>query len=239
MPVLLLCTGDTAAKQLLRNAIEARYGRTPPAIESLQLTFQGRTRVKLGFVKTWLPVVATAWYQFPTQARWDFTVQPLGLPVQRGVEAYDGILHRSARGGNAPAEITQAEVLETARRRLWAMAAMLLTPLSDDFIRLTYHDTYQFEAENTRLHDSVMLRLRPDYSLAWVSVVCTNPETKRTETLSLQLAETLCPLDGLMLPQKMTSLWEDEISFEVTPVTATINPALAAGIFSLTAEMAN
>lgn len=239
MPVLLLCTGDTAAKQLLRNAIEARYGRTPPAIESLQLAFEGRTRVKLGFIKTWLPVVATAWYKFPAQARWDFTVRTLGLPMRHGIEAYDGIVHRSARGRNTPTEITQADMLETTRRRLWAMAATLLTPLSDDLVRLVHQGAYQFEAENTRSHDTARLKLRPDYSLECVSVVCTNPETHRKQTLTLQLSAALSPLDGLLLPQKMASLWDDEIAFEVTPVKATINTNLTDDIFSLRAKMAS
>lgn len=233
MPVLLLCYGDTAAKQLLRNAIEARYGRNPPAIESLQLEFAGRTRVKIGFVKTWIPVVSTAWFKFPTQLRWDFTVKPLGLPVQRGREAYDGEVYRSARGSNPPAEITQTDFLETVRRRLWAMAAMLLTPLSDDYIRLTYQDGNHFEAENTRLHDSVKLSLRADYSLENVSVDCLNPDTDRRQTLTLQMSEALVTVNGLLLPENIISLWDDDVVYEMKPIHALINPALEPEIFSL------
>ncbi len=235
MPVLLLCYGDTAAKQLLRNAIEARYGRNAPAIESLQLEFEGRARVKLGFVKTWLPVVVKAWFKFPMQLRWDFIVKPLGLSVQRGIDAYDGQVYRSVRGNQPPAEIIEADLLETARRRLWAFAAILLTPLSDDYIRLMYHANELFEAENTRLRDTVMLGLRPNYALEYASVNCTNPDTQRKETFKLRLSESLCAVNGLMLPEHITAMWDNDIAYEMKPVKAIVNPDLADEVFSLTA----
>ena len=55
MPVLLLAQGDAEARDLLRKAIEARYGPRPPALDSLKIDFNGRTRIKVGPVMTWVP----------------------------------------------------------------------------------------------------------------------------------------------------------------------------------------
>ena len=81
MPVLLLAQGDTTSKDMLRHAIEARYGLRPPVLESLQIDFKGRVRAKLGPINTWVPVEATAYFNFPTSMRWDFSVKAAGVQI--------------------------------------------------------------------------------------------------------------------------------------------------------------
>lgn len=234
MPVLLLCGGDADAKNKLRRAIEARYGRTPPAIEHLQLSFDGRARVKVGPIKTWVPVEATARFVFPTQLRWDFVVKPLKLPVQRGIEAFDGSTYRTQRGNNPP-EVIAAEYAEAARKRLWAIAALLLTPLSDHYIEVLNIDEKTIEARNTKLGDSVAISLSDAGAMESAQVMALNPDTQRQQILTLRVTETHKTVMGLILPEKIMAYWDGEEYFEVVPTQADLEPEFAETVFTLQA----
>src|SRR5262245_24666361 len=132
-----MAQGDAEAKDLLRKAIEARYGLRPPALESLQIDFKGRSRAKVGPITAWVPVEATAYFKFPTAMRWDFTVKPVGVSVQRGVDSFDGTTYRQQRGGSAVQVIPDSQQINSVQSRLWAIAALLLTPLGEQFVKLT------------------------------------------------------------------------------------------------------
>lgn len=229
MPVLLLCYGDKEAKDLLRLAIEARYGINPPVIESLCVEFKGRARVKVGPITTWVPVDARASFVLPDKIRWDFTVKPLRLPVQHGSEAYDGEEHRSLKKGI----ITDEALMISMRRRLGAIAAMLLTPLSDMSIKLTAIDERCFAAEHTKEDDTVTLCVREDHSLAHTQVTCINPDTEKEQTFTLRLSEEQAPVDELMLPVEIKAFWDDNPYFEVKPNKVEVNPDFAEGVFTL------
>ncbi|MCC6805521.1 MAG: hypothetical protein IT319_21755, partial [Anaerolineae bacterium] len=73
MPVLMLARGDQDSKNLLRHAIEARYGLGPPAMDTLKVEMKGRARTKVGPVATWIPVEGAACFRFPHASRWDYT----------------------------------------------------------------------------------------------------------------------------------------------------------------------
>lgn len=234
MPVLLLCYGDPQAKDLLRKAIEARYGPTPPAIESLTIRFKGRARRKLGPVKAWVPTDSETYFLFPSHIRWDFVVKPMGLPVQKGVEAYDGGVFHSVRGGGSPSVIKDEDVKISMRRRLWAISALFLTPLSDPSVKLTAIDGQSFQAENAKLDDAVTtLVLRDDKRLDYVQVRGINPESDKEQTLKMQLSETQKPVNGLMMPETISAYWDDELSFELEPIDADLNPPLEREVFTL------
>lgn len=232
MPVLLLCQGDADAKGKLRRAIEARYGVTPPAIEHLQLRFEGRARVKLGPLKTWVPVEATAHFVFPTRLRWDFTVKPLKLPIQRGFEAFDGETFHVQRGNQAP-EAVAAEHTEAARKRLWAIAALLLTPLSDHYIEIVTKGSHQLEARNKKLGDTVNIYLNNDGAMESVQVQAFNPDTKREQLFTLHVSEAHKTIGQLILPQTVTAMWDNKVYFEMSPTQANLEPTFSEGIFSL------
>ena len=157
MPVLLLAQGEPEAKNLLRKAIETRYGQKPPAIEALRVDFKGRTRFKSPKAEVWLPLEVTARFVFPTHLRWDYVIKPQNMPEQRNIESYDGSIYRSLRGEKKPHEIDQTRYLKSVRARLWAMAAILLTPMSDYYVTITQCGDYCFDAENTKLNDSVRI----------------------------------------------------------------------------------
>jgi hypothetical protein len=233
MPALLLCQGDIDAKKMLRQAIEARYSVSPPAIESLRINFKGRARIKLGPVKTWLPIEAEARFVFPTHLRWDFVVKPLNLPVQRGIEAFDGKTYRMTRGNNPPSEIDQTKVIASARGRLWAMAALLLTPMSDYYIKISLCGENCIEALNTKLNDSVRIYLRSDYSVEYAEVECLNPDTQKVQKHTLRLEKNQSPIAGLMLPTKVSAYWDDEIYYEMQPVSADLQTVLTDELFTL------
>jgi hypothetical protein len=123
VPVLLLAQGDVMSKDMLRRAIEARYGLRPPALESLRIDFKGRARAKLGPLATWVPVDATAYFNFPTSMRWDFAVRAVGVQIGSGVEAFDGVNYRSVRGSKAASVIANPDSISisawTTRSILW------------------------------------------------------------------------------------------------------------------------
>lgn len=236
MPVLLLAQGDPDAKDLLRRTIEARYALSPPAIDSLQLDMIGRVRGKVGPVMAWVPVRIRARFRFPTAVRWDFSVRPVGVPVRHGIEAFDGTVYRQKRGRRAEI-IEDAEMIHSLRHRLWAMAAVLLTPLGEHFVRVQTTGEASFEATNTTLGDTVQLFLRPDNTLEKVQVQCLNPDAGEVQRFSLRLSEEQAPVDDIMLPRRLHAFWNDAPYYEVEPVSVVNCTTLADEIFTLEADM--
>lgn len=233
MPVLLLARGDAQAKDLLRRAIEARYGFSPPAVDSLEIDFKGRVRAKVGPITTWVPVGIMARFRFPKAMRWDFTVRPVGVTVQRGVEAFDGTTFRHVRGGSAPSVIDNTAMISSLQRRLWAMAAVLLTPLGEHFVELKAIGSNSLEATNTLIKDCVTLRLRADSSLERVDVKCLNPDSEKEQLFNLRLSQEQAPINDMMLPRKISAFWDDAPYFEVEPGRVENNPTFSDAVFSL------
>lgn len=233
MPVLLLAQGDSKAKDMLRNAIEARYGLQPPALESLRIDFKGRVRTKVGPIATWVPVDATAHFLFPNAMRWDFTVRPVGVTIQRGIEAFDGTVYRRTRGGSEPTVISDAEAVQSIQRRLWAIAALLLTPLGEMFVTLALKDEACFEALNTEIQAAVSLCLLDNNTLHSVTVPCLNPDSGNIQNFIIQLSEEQTPVDEFMLPRKISTFWDDAPYFEVDPVAVQSNPEIPPSVFTL------
>lgn len=235
MPVLLLAQGDPQAKELLRRAIEARYGISPPAIDNVEMGLNGRARAKVGPINTWVPVEIKSYFRFPTASRWDFAVKPGGLTVQRGIESFDGTTYRYLRGDGPPDTSEDADVIDSLQRRLWAMAAVLLTPLGEHFVNLRYHSEACFEAYNTQIDDSVSLYLHPDHRLERVEVVCLNPETHKQQLFSLRLSDEQTPVNDVMMPSKISAFWDDAPYFEVEPVRVENITTIADSVFTLAA----
>lgn len=231
MAVLLLAQGDTVSKDLLRRAIEARYGLRPPALDSLKINFNGRARVKIGPVNAWVPVETTAYFDFPKAMRWDFIAKPLRFPVQRGVEAYDGEIYRTVRGGNPVTLIDEAIQVSAIRKRLWAVASVMLTPLSDLFVKLEATGENSFRAINTQLNDYADVYLRDDGTVDYVTVPCYNPDTETEQDFIIRLSEEQITVDELPIPAKFTMYWDDAESFEIMPVAIEANPSIPELIF--------
>jgi hypothetical protein len=238
MPVLLLATGDPHARALLKKAIEARYGVLPPAIAALMLGFSGRARARFGPITAWVPLEARAWLQFPVGLRWDFALKPFGVPIRRGGEAFDGQTYRVQRGGRIH-EITadaaaRAQAEEHLRARLWAVAALLLTPLGEEAVRLegVPDDERAFTA---RAGDGppITVRLRADHSIAAVEVLCYNPEAGARQRFTLLPATEFVEMGVLRLPARLEARWDDAPSFEVALTTAENLVSIPPGVFAL------
>jgi hypothetical protein len=236
MPVLLLAQGDPQAKDLLRKAIQARYGLRPPALESLHINFKGRARAKLGPVKTWVPVEAVGRFCFPDKMRWDFAVKAVGVQLNSGTEAYDGTsYHVSSRSKSAVSSDNQQQI-ESMQHRLWAIAAVMLTPLGEIFVKLKANATDQLEACNTKFNGAVNLHLRADQTLNYVETNCLNPDTGKQSTFTLRLSDELVSFGDLILPSKISAFWDNDSYFEIEPMDAAANPPIPDDIFGLVGE---
>jgi hypothetical protein len=237
MPILLLAQGDPAAKDLLRRSIEARYALSPPVIDNVKISFTGRVQAKVGPVITWVPVQIATHFRFPSAIRWDFSVRPVGVPVQRGIESYDGRSYRRLRGKKI-SEVTQdLAIINSLQRRLWAMAAVLLTPLSEHFVQLKANDSHSFDATNKLSNDTVTMYLRPNYTLEQVAVHCLNPDNGQQQWFSLYLSEEQTPVDDIMLPCQIHAFWDDKPYYEVQPVAIENSSSINDAVFALTAEV--
>jgi hypothetical protein len=236
VPVLLLAQGDPQAKNMLRKAIEARYGLRPPALESLKLEFKGRARAKLGPLATWVPVEATARFHFPRSLRWDFIVKAVGVQVGSGAEAFDGVTYRSSHGGKAVEMSEDPDTISSIQRRLWAVAAVLLTPLGEQFVKLAQIDDSHLEATNTQFDVAVSLHLRDDEGLDYVETTCLNPDSNRQQSFTLRLDDNLVSINDLLLPGKVSAFWDDDPYFELEPVLTESNPAIAPSVFMLESD---
>jgi hypothetical protein len=231
VPVLLLCYGDEGAKHLLRNAIEARYGINPPAIEQLAIHFEGRAFVRLGPFQSWVPFRSDARFKFPDHLRWDFTMTPLKLPVRSGAEIYDGEQFYSTRNYKPSVPVDEEDLLDTTRRRLWTIAAMLLTPLSEIYIKLTQIDDYSFIAENTVLRDSVTITVNKAGKLVSSAVDCINPDTGKQQRYKMTFSEEQSPVNELMLPNNIYISWDDDVTTELNPTRVDTNPTFNTATF--------
>ncbi len=233
MPVLLLAQGDTQAKDLLRKAINARYGLRPPALESLHINFRGRVRAKIGPVNMWVPVEAIGRFCFPDKMRWDFAVKAAGVQINSGVEAFDGTTYRTTRGAKITSTTHDLEPVQSMQQRLWAIAAVMLTPLGEHFVKITSSVTNELEASNTRINSTVTLHLRADQTLNYVETYCRNPDTGRQEMFTLRLSDELIAMGDLILPTKISAFWNNESYFEVEPEAAAANPTILPDVFAL------
>lgn len=232
MPVLLMARGDKEARELLKRAVEARYGPRPPVIESLTIDFTGRVRTKIGPISTWVPLDVRAQFRLPDAMRWDFTAKPAGVPMHRGVEAYDGQILRTMRSGNV-ISVTDSVYVESFQKRLWAIAALLLMPLSDHFVNLTTVNELTFSAENTQMNVAVQVHLQDTDWVDAVIVDCFNADKNAVQRFSLRAEPEQVSFDDLLLPKKISAFWDDNPWFEVVPIAATNNPEILDREFTL------
>ena len=113
------------------------------------------------------------------------------------------------------------------------MAAVLLTPLGEHFVRVELAGENGFAATNTTLGDTVQLLLREDNTLDQVQVTCLNPDSGQKQLFSLRLSEEQTPVDGVMFPHKIQAFWDDKPYYEVAPVHIENLTSIADEVFTL------
>ena len=236
MPILMLAQGDQAAKNMLGKLIVNRYGLRPPALENLIIDFQGQIPVKTDRGIRTIPLDATAMFNFPNAMRWDFVVRyPDGRTIQN-IEAFDGILLHEQRHQRPAHVVTHVEHLHGIIGRLWSMAAVLVTPLSDSKIQLTAHSSRAFYAQDTRFGDAIMVRVGTDHRIECVQALCYNPATAKEQVYSLLPSTDLVEIDGLPLPKTLRAYWDEDLLFELQPVAAEAGLEVPQSMFRLVYE---
>lgn len=230
MAILLLAHGDAEAKMKLRKAIESRYGLRPIALDTLALTLKGRTRTKVGPVQTWVPFEAKTFLRFPGMMRWESTLKPLGLPAQSTLELFHHSAYYSKRGGKTQRYHADGDIW-LMRQRLWALAAGLLTPLSDMAVKLIDQPGLCFLAQNTSNQDSVRVCLRPDYTVESVETRSLNPENGLKQNYRIMMSQSIIEVGDLFVPAQMQIHWDDAHTMDIEPTSVQSNLELSESLF--------
>jgi hypothetical protein len=233
MPVLLLARGDSDSKTMLRRAIEARYGLGPPAIETLRLDLKGRTRAKVGPVSTWMPLEGIAYFKFPMSVRWDFTMRPVGVPLNSGAAAFDGATCRKRHNRDPITVIDDAEQMASAQARMWTVCAVLLTPLAEHFVELKATGERTLDAIHTEAGITTHLQLHEDHTLDFAATECLNPDSGKRQTYMLRISDGQAVVGDLMLPRKVGTFWDEQQESELSPVAVGNNPTVDEALFRL------
>lgn len=236
MPVLLLARGDKEGRDLLRKALEARYGLGAPAVETLKIRLEGRSRTKLGPLTMWVPLEATLFFRFPNCARWDYSMRAAGVAMRSGASAFDGTHYRKQHKNGQLEEIAQPEHVRAARIRLTVAAGMLLTPFAQEYIELRATGSRSFEAINITTSDTVHITLHDDFTVDSVSASCLNPEQDfREQLFTLQSFGGQRAVDDFIMPEKISVTWDNVPEYELSPVAVESNPTLDDPFFRLEA----
>lgn len=226
MPVLLLARGDTQGKDLLRRAIEARYGFAPPALETLQLRVEGRVRSQVGPFNTWLSLAADIYLKFPLALRREYRLSLLGVRLRSGSDSFDSMVYRQN-----DTVMTDPTIVASMQAQTWVMSALLLMPLTEQHVEIISKGERSIEATHTETDDHAVLHLGESYMVEQVTTQCIHPQTGQMCAFALQASKQQVTLDSLIVPAKITLLWDNVPYLEVQPVSAKPNVPLADSLF--------
>ncbi len=236
MPVLLMARGDQESRNLLRHAIELRYGLGPPVIETLRFEMKGRIRTKVGPITTWVPLEGLAYFKFPLSIRWNLNLRSVGVSISTSAEAFDGTTIYRQRNRDPLATVTDPAQVESLRIRQWVLCAVLLTPLAEHYVQLNATGEHSFEAVNTELGTTVTLALTAEGALDYVTATCLHPASGEIRTFMVNASDDQTLFGSLILPRKLEITWNDEPEMEIFPVTADINQPTADTLFTLESD---
>ncbi len=228
MSTLLLTQGDPDALNLLRRAIAARYFVSPPALESLRVDYSGRGHITLGRVRSWVPLEATLYFHFPDAMRWNYAVRPLGVPLRRGTGSFvNGVFYSEQQ----PTPVSRSTMLEHLRLSIWAMGALMLTPLSESTIHLQSQTSRSFIIHNTQNGDQFEVLLYDDYMIRAIRFSSPMIPDEARQQISILPSRDQTVLDGLTVPRKVEVLRGDNLLYEADVVNAAANPRLPSAFF--------
>jgi hypothetical protein len=152
--------------------------------------------------------------------------------VITGAEAFDGTVYRTRLGYDVSQE-TDTGLLQASAFRLWAFAVMLLTPLSEPFVRLRMVDERCLEAVNSETGWIARLILNPDYTLDTIATRCHNPRIGSEQTFSIKSTAGQTLINEFMVPRRLQVCWDDEPEMEVSPASVELNPTMDDDTFLL------
>ncbi|GEM_PF-1021193 len=237
MSFLTLAQGDPIGKDLLKKLVNSRYGISPPAMESLRITYRGRTRARLWRVPLWARVDAVATYRFPREMKWEFKVRLLGLLRSGYTTSFDGTAVYEQHGFKV-STITDEVLVESARRRAWAETVFFISPLiADPQVHVEGEGNHTLRVWLAGQEaDVAIVRLDEDNRLHEVEVERVDPADGQRKRQFIRPVGELVKVDGLIMPQTIQRYWEDELFMELSPVAVDLNPELAPDVFTLREE---
>jgi hypothetical protein len=233
MPTALIASGNSAIKNLLGGAIAKRYGPKPPALKQIRIGFKGQARAQIGSEVTWVPMTAIAYLNFPRELRWDFSFNPPDLPAKRRIQSFDGVSYRRVSENGNYRTFLDADYVASMRRRLLAMSAVLLTPLTHNSIENEATGRHSFSCANRKKGDIVDVFLRPDKTIDHVSAECLNPFTNFEEEYTIHTSPEVVEVNGVILPEKIDIAWDYRPQYMLTPIKAEIDAYLPVETFTL------
>ncbi|PJF30714.1 MAG: hypothetical protein CUN51_06940 [Candidatus Thermofonsia Clade 1 bacterium] len=201
---LSLAKGDFEARNMLKEAVIARYATRPLPLEAAVLTLQRRERALLGLPLT---VTVRAAYAEPDRWLWQETRRLFGIQLGNRSES--------------PAEQTDPFLRESLLRQQWAFRALLLTPLTREGVSVRAVAERAFQAVHEAQPEAIAtLYLKPDYTLAAVEVERYRPSDKRRLPYMLRPEGGYQSLDGVNLPVQISEQWGSEPSrlYRVTAI---------------------
>ncbi len=217
MAFLSLSRGDPAARALLQRAIQARYGLRPTPVESLRLALLGQVKGLFGLpLRTRVTTTCVA----NTQWRWEQMTFLLGLAIGRRVESFDGGAYYVSERGRVAA-LNDPLIVTSFRRYLWALQALLLTPLTEEGVTLKAVDERTLQAmPDTNPDDIASIHLNTDDTLDMVVIPRYRLADQQTLPFMVKPTGGLQNLRDFVIPRKIVHRWENG-----APLTFTVSDA--------------
>jgi hypothetical protein len=226
----MLARAEPEARALLQRALRARYGIRPVPVESIRLHMMGAARGPLG-----LPVRVERVGAYVGTTHWRVESQHklFGVSLRRCVESFDGGAVFIAEGKLVTGH-SDPLVLASYRRRLWAVNALFLTPLTGEHTTLKMAGERVIQAiSDANTDDVATLTFNPDDTLAQVEVQRYRLQDQRTLAFVLRPENGLQTLNEFVVPVRIAFQWADSPAevFSVTGVE--LNPRIPLTEFTM------
>jgi hypothetical protein len=193
---LSLARGDFEARNLLKEAVLARYAARPVPLEKLRLTLRRQARIWLGVPLT---IVIEAAYAEPDQWSWRERHKLFGVVIGGQREAL--------------AEQTDPALRESLHRQQWAFRALMLTPLTREGVTVRAVAERAFQAVHDDQPEAIAtIYLKPDYNVAAVEIERYRAADKRRLPYTLRPEGGYQTFDGINLPAQIAEQWGSESS---------------------------
>jgi hypothetical protein len=197
---LSLARGDFEARNLLKEAVLARYAARPVPLEKLKLILRRRRRTFLGLP---LEIIVEAAYVEPDQWSWREQRKVFGIALGDQRETL--------------AQQTDPAVRDSLRRQQWAFRALMLTPLTREGVAVRAVAERAFQAAHDDQPEAIAtIYLKPDYNVAAVEIERYRAADKRRLPYMLRPEGGYQTFDGVNLPVQIAEQWGSEPSLLYT-----------------------